>query len=169
MPKHSVSLKSKLNMIILCTWCKHQSKNLNIPELELPSTYKSIQVSSACLCWALNNPQYQPFHSFPLFLLHLRSVLLVRGAATEERQTTGLQPIIRNEKGMNCKASFHCEMPKYRHFVERERDGEINWPAAAAAVGAVGAVLLFSSEHSGWWWVDSRQLPLFPCSFKHVM
>ena len=81
-------------------------------------------------------------------MLHLRSALLVRGAATEERQTVGLQPIIRNEKGMNRKASFHCEMPKYRHFVERERerqrDRDIHWPAAAA----VGAVLLFSSEHS---------------------
>ncbi len=32
------------------------------------------------------------------------SVVVQRSA---ERQTAGMQPIIRNEKGMNCKASFH--------------------------------------------------------------
>lgn len=90
------------------------------------------------------------FHIFLLyhyfcFFLFLRSVCLLRAAGTAmESQSTGLQPIIRKENGMNRKASFHWEMPKYRHIMDTEAEVEgcrdINWPA-------VGRGILWS--HSG--------------------
>lgn len=76
---------------------------------------------------------FSTFSFFIVFSPHVRSVLLVRAATAVERRSTGLQPIIRKEKGMNRKASFHWEMPKYRHIMDTEaeaeagRRGDINW------------------------------------------
>lgn len=109
---------------------------------------------------------FSTFSFFIIFSPHVRSVLLVRAATAVERPSTGLQPIIRKEKGMNRKASFHWEMPKYRHIMDAEaeaeagRRGDINWPAAG------DAVLWSYSEHTGWWQIDITQPPLFPCSCK---
>lgn len=78
------------------------------------------------------------------FFLVLRSVCLLRVATAMESQFTGLKPIIRKENGMNRKASFHWEMPKYRHIMDTEAEVEgcrdINW-------SAVGHGILWS--HSG--------------------
>lgn len=107
---------------------------------------------------------FSTFSFFIVFSPHVRSVLLVRAATAVERQSTGLQPIIRKEKGMNRKASFHLEMPKYRHIMDAEagRRGDINWPAAG------DAVLWSYSDHAGWWQIDITQPPLFPCSCKRA-
>lgn len=98
------------------------------------------------LCWCWTSHVFHIFllyHYFHFFLL-LRSVCLLRAATAMERQSAGLQPIIRKEKGMNRKASFHWEMPKYRHIMEAEAQTErrrgISWPA-------VGEGILWS--HSG--------------------
>lgn len=71
---------------------------------------------------ASGQPAISTFSFLLLFFFHLRSVLLVRGAATAERQTSGPLPIIRNKKGMTRRASLHWEMTKYRHFMDAEAE-----------------------------------------------
>lgn len=71
-------------------------------------TDRSVSIRSSPLL-TLHEPHFPHFPSLSLFLffLLLRSECLLRAATAMERQSTGLQPIIRKETGMNCKASFH--------------------------------------------------------------
>lgn len=69
----------------------------------------------------------ETFSAFSFYIIililsfFLRSVCLLRAATPMESQSTGQQPIIRKENGMNRKASFHWEMPKYGHIMDTGR------------------------------------------------
>lgn len=78
------------------------------------------------------------FSTFSFFIIiftffSLRSVICSGQRLRWRLESPGLQPIIRKENGMNCKASFHWEMPKYRHIMDTQAEVEgcrdINWPA----------------------------------------
>lgn len=52
---------------------------------------------------------------------------------TVNAQAVGTLPVIRNKKGMTCRAGLHWAMTKYRHFIEAAvcmGHRNINWPLA---------------------------------------